>query len=90
MKRPLSIVLADAFDRAAHDVFSAHHAAAAHGEAPPSAWIRWVSWSRGFYAGLVGDWRSLPLAERAKAAALALLVQLIPVNSSSKSSTPDR
>lgn len=64
MKRPLSIVLADAFDRAAHDVFVAPQVHKAEGDPAPSRWDLWVYWSRGFAAGLVNDDHSMPLWER--------------------------
>jgi hypothetical protein len=64
MKRPLSLLLAEAFDRAAHDVFVAPQVAAAEGESDPSKWTLWVTWWRGFFAGWVGDDVSLPLARR--------------------------
>lgn len=64
MKRPLSLVLADAFDRAAHDVFVAPQVAAAEGDQEPSKWSLWVTWCRGFVAGFVGDGVSMPLIDR--------------------------
>lgn len=64
MKRPLSIVLAEAFDRAAHDVFVAPQVHDAYDEPEPTAWDNWVYWSQGFVAGLVGDCTSMPLSER--------------------------
>ncbi|WP_455233420.1 hypothetical protein [Geopseudomonas aromaticivorans] len=70
MKRSLMRALAEAFDRAARDRFEAPQAAAAYGEPEPTVWESWVFWCRGFAAGLVGDWRSLPLGERLRAWAL--------------------
>jgi hypothetical protein len=64
MKRPLSIVLADAFDRAAHDVFVAPQAHSALGDPAPTKWDLWVYWCRGFAAGLFNDGHSMPLWER--------------------------
>lgn len=62
--RPLSLVLADAFDRAAHDVFVAPQVAAAVGEPVLSRRAVWVIWCRGFVAGLTADGISLPLSKR--------------------------
>jgi hypothetical protein len=62
--RPLSLVLADAFDRAAHDVFVAPQVAAAVGEPVLSRWAVWVIWCRGFVAGFTADGISLPLSKR--------------------------
>ncbi|KZN20447.1 MULTISPECIES: hypothetical protein [Pseudomonas] len=64
MKRPLSIVLADAFDRAAHDVFVAPQAHSALGDPAPTKWDSWVYWCRGFAAGLFNDGISMPLLKR--------------------------
>ncbi|MNG29229.1 hypothetical protein D3C84_1146210 [compost metagenome] len=64
MKRPLSVVLADAFDRAAHDVFVAPQVHSALGDPAPNYWDLWVYWCRGFAAGLLNDCHSLPLLER--------------------------
>ncbi|MBI6855529.1 hypothetical protein YA0002_22460 [Pseudomonas cichorii] len=64
MDRPLSILLADAFDSAAHDVFVAPQVHAACGDLAPTAWDNWVYWCRGFVAGLAGDNDSKPLLMR--------------------------
>ena len=64
MKRPLSIVLADAFDRAAHDVFVAEQVHAAMDARAPTAFDNWSYWWQGFTAGLIGDSHSMPLTER--------------------------
>lgn len=64
MKRPLSIVLADAFDRAAHDVFVAPQVHAACNELAPTSRDCWAYWCRGFVAGLLDDYVSMPLHER--------------------------
>lgn len=64
MARPLSIILADAFDRAARDVFEAPQAHGHYGLPTPTAWDNWVYWWRGFAAGLAGDADSMPLVER--------------------------
>jgi len=66
MSRPFVLALAEAIDRAAHDVCTAPEAHAHYGEQPPTAWDNWVSWCRGFVAGLVGDSEAIPLAERIK------------------------
>lgn len=65
MKRPISIISADAFDRAAYSVFVSYEAHAHYDLPPPSAWDRWVYWCRGFCAGLLGDHQSIPLSYRA-------------------------
>lgn len=64
MKRPLSILLANAFDRAAHDVFIGPQVHAAYDDPSPSAGDKWVYWIRGFVAGLVDDYESKPLSVR--------------------------
>lgn len=64
MKRPLSIALADAFDRAAHDVFVAPQVHAAYNDPVPTAFENWSYWWQGFTAGLIGDSHSIPLTER--------------------------
>lgn len=64
MKRPVSIVLADAFDRAAHDVAMAEQAHHHENESPPSRLENLTYWLRGFVAGWVGDYQSLPLLTR--------------------------
>jgi hypothetical protein len=64
MKRPLSIVLAEAFDRAAHDVFVAPQVHLALGDPAPSKWDSWVYWCRGFAAGLLDDPQPLPVLKR--------------------------
>lgn len=76
MKRPLSIVLADAFDRAAHDVFVAPQVHAACNEPAPTSRDRWMYWCQGFVAGLLGDHVSMPLYERALNWACAVLKRL--------------
>ena len=76
MKRPLSIVLADAFDRAAHDVFVAPQVHSALNEPAPTMRDRWAYWCQGFAAGLLGDDVSMPLHERFGNWARAALMRL--------------
>jgi hypothetical protein len=76
MKRPLSIVLADAFDRAAHDVFVAPQVHAACNEPAPTSRDRWAYWCQGFAAGLLGDDVSMPLQQRFGSWARAVLKRL--------------
>jgi hypothetical protein len=64
MKRPLCIVLADAFSHAAHDVFVAPQVHSALGDPAPTKWDSWVYWCRGFAAGLFNDGDSMPLLKR--------------------------
>lgn len=64
MKRPMSVVFADAFDRAEYDVFVGPQVHTAFDEPAPSAWQNWVYWCRGFAAGLVNDHESKPLLMR--------------------------
>jgi len=64
MTRPLSIALADAFDRAAHDVFVAPQVHAACDVPSPTTRECWAYWCQGFTAGLLGDDVSMPLSER--------------------------
>jgi hypothetical protein len=64
MKRPLSVVLADAFDRAAHDVLVAEQVHAANEANAPTVFDNWSYWWQGFTAGLLGDSHSLPLTDR--------------------------
>jgi hypothetical protein len=64
MKRTLRIVLADAFDRAAHDVFVAPQVHAACNDPAPTSRDCWAYWCQGFTAGLLGDYVSMPLNDR--------------------------
>lgn len=64
MARPLSIILADAFDRAARDVFGAPQVHRHYGLSAPTTWDNWVYWWRGFATGLAGDYGSMSLTNR--------------------------
>lgn len=64
MSRPISNVLADAFDRAAHDVFVAPQVHAACTVPAPTNRECWAYWCQGFVAGLVGDGVSMPISDR--------------------------
>lgn len=64
MNRPISIVLADAFERAAHDVFVAPQVHAACKVPAPTNRECWAYWCQGFVAGLLGDVVSMPISER--------------------------
>jgi len=64
MTRPLSIAFADAFDRAAHDVFVAPQVHAACNVPAPTTRESWAYWCQGFAAGLLGDDVSMPLSDR--------------------------
>lgn len=55
LRRPLSLVLADAFDRAAHDVSTAPEVHAHYGDQQPTARENLSYWCHGFVLGLVGD-----------------------------------
>lgn len=65
MKRPLYIVLADAFGRAAHDVAVAEQVHHYHNDSAPSRHDNLTYWCRGFVAGMVDDHRSIPVLARA-------------------------
>lgn len=65
MKRPLSIVLAEAFDRAAHDLAMAEQIHDHENAAPPTKLENLTYWCRGFAAGWAGDHKSVPLMTRA-------------------------
>lgn len=82
MKRPISIILAQAFDRAAHDVALSPQAHRAEGHPDPTRIESLVYWSRGFVAGLTGDYASVPHGNRL-AAAFARLRKLVAVKSTS-------
>lgn len=64
MARPLSIILADAFDSAARAVAEAPQAHEHYDLAAPTTWDNWVYWWRGFAAGLAGDFESMPVIAR--------------------------
>lgn len=64
MSRRLSLVLADAFERAAHDVAMAEQVHHHHNDPVPSWYDNLIYWCRGFFAGLVDDYRSTPLSAR--------------------------
>lgn len=64
MKRPLSLVLADAFNRAAHDVFVAPQVHAGFNAAAPTTLQCCAYWCQGFVAGMLDDHVSMPLLER--------------------------
>lgn len=68
MKRPLSIILANAFERAAFDVAHASEVHSHTGDAEPTRWDSWVYWSRGLVAGFMGDVKSEPHGVRARRA----------------------
>lgn len=68
MKRPLSIVLANAFERAAFDVAHAPEVHGHTGDDSPTRWENWVYWSRGLVAGLLADVNSVPHKERVQRA----------------------
>lgn len=65
MSRPLSIVLADAFDRAAHDVAMAEQVHHHHNDPAPTRMDNLTYWFRGFFAGLADDHHSKPVLARA-------------------------
>lgn len=66
MKRPFSRVLADAFDRAAHDVAIAEQVHHHESAGPATRTDTLIYWCRGFVAGWVDDYRSLTLVTRFK------------------------
>lgn len=62
--RPLSLLLAQAFDCAASNVAEAHQVHDHYGDPAPGTWQKWVYWCRGFAAGVAGDANSMPLSSR--------------------------
>lgn len=77
MKRPLSIVLAQAFDRAAHDVAVSPEVHSAMGDAEPTRVELLVYWSRGLVAGFLGDHASVPHGDRIAAAFTRMRIKAV-------------
>lgn len=65
MKRSLLSTIADALDRATHDVFVAPQVHQHYKLSPPTVWDNCVYWCRGFAAGIAGDSDAMALSERA-------------------------
>lgn len=73
MKRTLSIILADAFDNAAHNVCTAAEVHHHYGLAEPTNVDAFVYWWRGLFAGLCGDHEAMPLWHRGSRWVIKLL-----------------
>lgn len=64
MKRHISVVLLDACEEALLSMAGNAEYEQAHFDRPPSTWVNWVMWWRGFAAGVSGDRNNIPILDR--------------------------
>lgn len=67
MKRHISVVLLDACEEALLSMAGNAEYEQIHFDRPPTSWVNWVMWWRGFAAGLVGDRNNIPILDRLRA-----------------------
>jgi hypothetical protein len=67
MKRHISVVLLDACEEALQSMAGNAEYEQVHFDRPPSTWVNWVMWWRGFAAGVTGDRNNIPILDRLRA-----------------------